>query len=261
MIYSVRLYHKIQGFFITYNGFKRYYKRNQGISKMNFLAHLYLSGNNEEIIVGNFIGDYVKGSDYMNYPENIKKGLLLHRHIDSFTDCHPVTRKSKQHVESQYRKYAGIVIDIFYDFLLASEWERYSNISLEDFVENTFSILKKYYDVFPQGIKNWFPNFIRNNWLMSYSYERGVEMVLHRMASRTSLPEFTDFAMEVLDKKRDSERKILKAAPLSSRVAVVCLRRIEEPLRYAAVEKIQRMPIFDARKRRAFDFVHYTLWN
>jgi acyl carrier protein phosphodiesterase len=171
---------------------------------MNFLAHLYLSGNNEEIIVGNFIGDYVKGSDYMNYPENIKKGLLLHRHIDSFTDCHPVTRKSKQHVEAHYRKYSGIVIDIFYDFLLASEWERYSNISLEDFVENTFSLLKKYYDVFPQGIKNWFPNFIRNNWLMSYSYERGVEMVLHRMASRTSLPEFTDFAMEVLDKQRDS---------------------------------------------------------
>ncbi len=173
---------------------------------MNFLAHIYLSGNEEEIIVGNFMGDYVKGRDYLNYPEKIMKGLILHRNIDYFTDCHPVTRQSKKHVDQYYRKYAGIIIDIFYDFFLIQEWDSYCSMPLNEFVSNTFEVLKKYYATFPQGIKNWFPNFIRNNWLMSYSTEDGIEAVLHRMASRTSLPDFTEFAIDILRR----EHKILK---------------------------------------------------
>ena len=80
---------------------------------MNFLAHTYLSGCNEEIIVGNFMGDYVKGSHYRNFPEQVRKGILIHRDIDYFTDSHLITRRNKARVAEKYHKYAGTVIDIF----------------------------------------------------------------------------------------------------------------------------------------------------
>jgi acyl carrier protein phosphodiesterase len=165
---------------------------------MNFLAHLYLSGNHEEIMVGNFIGDYVKGKEYLYYPVNIRKGIMLHRYIDSFTDSHPITKISRAHFSEKYGKYSGIVTDIFYDYFLSSSWSSYSPDELQSYVDYVFATLKKHYYDFPQGIKNWFPNFIRNNWLMSYSSIDGMEDVLHRMSSRTSLPEQTSFAISVL---------------------------------------------------------------
>jgi len=170
---------------------------------MNFLAHLYLSGSGEDLMVGNFMGDYVKGKEYLNYPPEIQKGLLLHRKIDYYTDTHPVTKLSRNHVADHYHKYSGIVIDIFYDYFLASNWDTYSSIPLGLFVDNVFELLKKYHEVLPQGIKNWFPNFIRNNWLVSYSTIEGIETVLHRMSGRTSLPEKTVYGIEILRSKHD----------------------------------------------------------
>jgi acyl carrier protein phosphodiesterase len=165
---------------------------------MNFLAHLYLSGNHEEIMVGNFIGDYVKGKEYLFYPEKIRKGIMLHRYIDNFTDRHPVTKISRSHVSEKYGLYSGIVIDIFYDYFLSQDWELYSPMDLQTFNNYAFSILKKHYYDYPQGLKNWFPNFIRNNWLAKYSSIDGIEEVLHRMSGRTSLPEHSAFAVQML---------------------------------------------------------------
>jgi len=173
---------------------------------MNFLAHLYLSGKNKEILIGNFIGDYVKGKEYLYYPENIKKGILLHRYIDNFADKHPITKRSRKRISSSYNKYSGIVIDIFYDYFLASDWESYYPGPLHAFVEDVYTILKSYYFTFPQGIKNWFPNFLRNNWLVTYSKIEGIEVVLNRMSSRTSLPDFTEFAINVLKEQEDELR-------------------------------------------------------
>jgi len=170
---------------------------------MNFLAHIYLSGNNEKVLVGNFLGDYVKGRNYIQYPEGIRKGILLHRKIDYYTDNHPISRESKMHLAEKYSKYSGIVVDIFYDYLLTVSWARYCDIPLPVFVDRAFILLRNNYDIFPQGIKNFFPNFIRNNWLMAYSSIEGMETVLQRMSSRTSLPEHTDFAINSLRENQD----------------------------------------------------------
>jgi len=174
---------------------------------MNFLAHLYLSGNHEEIMVGNFIGDYVKGKEYLYYPEKIRRGIMLHRYIDSYTDSHPITKISKLHVSEKYGKYSGIIIDIFYDYFLSSNWSNYSPVDLSVFIDYSFSTLKKHYYDYPQGIKNWFPNFIRNNWLMKYTSLEGIEEVLQRMSSRTSLPDYTTFAISALKEREDEMRK------------------------------------------------------
>ena len=165
---------------------------------MNFLAHTYLSGCNEEIIVGNFMGDYVKGKNYLLFPELVKKGILIHRDIDTFTDKHPITRHSKQRIAERYHKYAGIIIDIFYDHFLASLWDDFSTLSLNEFVNRTYDLLKRNYKVLPPAIKMWFPTFLENNWMMAYTTVDGIELVLDRMAANTSLPNHAAYAVEVL---------------------------------------------------------------
>lgn len=168
---------------------------------MNFLAHTYLSGGNEQIIVGNFMGDYVKGKNYLLFPEQVKKGILIHRDIDTFTDMHEVTRRSKQRLSSRYHKYAGIIIDIFYDHFLASLWDSYSSLPLSEFVSRTYDLLKRNYKVLPDSIKRWFPTFLENNWMMAYTHVEGIELVLERMSANTSLPNHSAFAVEVLRKQ------------------------------------------------------------
>ena len=165
---------------------------------MNFLAHTYLSGCNEKVIVGNFMGDYVKGKNYLQFSEQVKMGILIHRDIDTFTDTHPITRRNKQFIASRYHKYAGIIIDIFYDHYLASLWERFSNLPLNDFVIRTYDLLKRNYQVLPSAIKKWFPTFLENNWMMAYQSVEGIELVLERMAANTSLPNHAGFAVEIL---------------------------------------------------------------
>lgn len=174
---------------------------------MNFLAHLYLSGNNEGVLIGNFIGDYVKGKEYLYYPEEIRQGIILHRYIDNFTDKHPIAKKSCKRLSSKYNKYSGIIVDIFYDYILASEWNLHHKSPLEVYVEEVYTILKKHYFTLPPGIKTWFPTFLRHNWLVTYAKIEGIETVLQRMSSRTSLPEHTEFAIKVLKEQEDEIRK------------------------------------------------------
>ncbi len=170
---------------------------------MNYLAHLYLSGHDEEIIIGNFIGDYVKGKAYREYPEKIKKGIILHRHIDDYTDHHDIINKSKLHFTEKYHKYSGIIIDIFFDHFLTQHWSTFSKIPFDLFTEKLRTILTKYYDIYPKSVKYFFPWFIRLEWLEHYQSIEGVANVLLRMTKRTSLPHETKFAIRILKEKYD----------------------------------------------------------
>ncbi|PLX10092.1 MAG: DUF479 domain-containing protein [Marinilabiliales bacterium] len=165
---------------------------------MNFLAHIYLSGNNDEVKIGNFIGDYIKGRAYHIYPENIKKGILLHRFIDSFTDGSTYTLDAKQLFAPKYRKYAGIVIDIVYDHFLASNWSKYSFEPLEDFIANFHALLINSNEMLPKAVQNFVPKLIQNERLYSYREIGGIWSVLKTMPKYTTLPDHTDFAIEVL---------------------------------------------------------------
>ncbi|MCK5823501.1 MAG: acyl carrier protein phosphodiesterase [Bacteroidales bacterium] len=167
---------------------------------MNFLAHTYLSGNSEEIRIGNFIGDFVKGNDYNNYSLKIKKGIIYHREIDDFTDKHKIVKKSKQRLQSKYNKYSGIIIDIFYDHFLAKNWNSYSTISLDDFSTQFYAQLKSNYSILPLKAKEIIPSVINNNWFKTYSTLEGIEKVLNGMSKRTSLPNNTKFAIETINK-------------------------------------------------------------
>ncbi len=165
---------------------------------MNFLAHIYLSGNNEEVKIGNFIGDYVKGSAYHIYPEKIKEGILLHRFIDSFTDKNTHTLDAKLLFAPKYRKYAGVVIDIIYDHFLAANWSRYSYVTLKDFIDDFHELLIKHNDMLPTEVQNFVPKLIQNKRIYSYKDIEGIRSVLSTMSKYTSLPDHSDFAIEVL---------------------------------------------------------------
>ena len=94
---------------------------------MNFLAHLYLSGNDPLVRLGNFIGDFVKGRDLADrYEPAIVKGIELHRAIDEFTDQHAIVKQSKMRLRPKYRHYAPVIVDIFYDHFLAAGWDNHS---------------------------------------------------------------------------------------------------------------------------------------
>ena len=92
---------------------------------MNFLAHIYVSGDNDLVKIGNFMADSIRGHSYDVYPMEIQKGILLHRSIDSFTDMHPIYRQSKHRLHEKYGHYSGVIMDIFYDHFLAKNWKTY----------------------------------------------------------------------------------------------------------------------------------------
>ncbi|WP_010662035.1 acyl carrier protein phosphodiesterase [Marinilabilia salmonicolor] len=167
---------------------------------MNYLAHLYLSNNDPLVMVGNFIGDHVKGRRFLRYPDSVQTGILLHRHIDTFTDAHPVFRESSGYFRDGYRRYAGVVGDIIYDHLLAAKWNNYSDESLKSFVNKSHRILMRHYFTLPPRVKQFLPFLIKSRRLENYQTFEGVERTLRIMSANSSLPDHTDFALEQLEK-------------------------------------------------------------
>lgn len=152
---------------------------------MNFLAHIYLSGNNDLLKIGNFMADSVRGNSYLDYPDELRKGILLHRYIDTFTDAHPIYRKSKHRLHEKYGHYSGVIMDIAYDHFLAKNWSFYSDEKLEDYAENFYGLLRENYSVLTEKTKGMIPYMIARNWLVSYASIAGLEMILFQMDHRT----------------------------------------------------------------------------
>lgn len=151
---------------------------------MNYLAHIFLSGNQPEVQIGNFIGDAVKGKDYENYTENVKRGILLHRQIDTFTDAHPIVRQSKKTLSSGYGHYAGVIIDIFYDYFLSIHWKEYSGTELEKFTQDFYQNLLQTTVVLPAEIERFKLSLTQNNWFQNYRSLTGLKRVLKGMEKR-----------------------------------------------------------------------------
>lgn len=152
---------------------------------MNFLAHIYLSGENDLLKIGNFMADSVRGKDYLNHQEGIKNGILLHRAIDSFTDFHPIYRKSKHRLHDKYGHYSGVIMDIFYDYFLAHNWHKYHTQPLPDFAADFYQLMQKNEQLLAPKAKAMLPHMMQHNWLVAYSTLEGLEKILYMMDYRT----------------------------------------------------------------------------
>ncbi len=151
---------------------------------MNFLAHIYLSGDNDLMKIGNFMADGIHGKNFDDFPMEIQKGIILHREIDTFTDAHPIFRQSTKRLHANYHHYSGIVVDIFYDHFLAKNWSNYSDEKLVDFTERFYQSLRDNYDSLTPKTQKMMPYMIDHNWLLSYQTIEGIENVLVKMDSR-----------------------------------------------------------------------------
>lgn len=166
---------------------------------MNFLAHLFLSGENHEIKVGNFIGDFVKGKNVEErFGKEIAKGISLHREIDWFTDRHPVVKQSKDRLRTKYHHYSGVIVDVFYDHFLAKNFDRYSKIILPDFADECYAIIQQHDSILPEDVKYMMPYMINGNWLTNYSKIEGIHRALNGMSRRTKFVSKMDEASEDL---------------------------------------------------------------
>lgn len=153
---------------------------------MNFLAHLYLSGDDPNILVGNFIGDFVKGKIALaEFEPEIIRGIELHRAIDEFTDSHAVVTVSKNRLRPKYRHYSGVIVDVFYDHFLAKNWNTYHPELLPDFADKVYGIIQSYDAILPKEVKFMMPYMIKGNWLVNYSRTEGIHRALSGMARRT----------------------------------------------------------------------------
>lgn len=152
---------------------------------MNFLAHIYLSGNSDLIKIGNFMADGIHGKNFEDFPQEVAKGIVLHREIDSFTDFHPIFRKSKHRLHEKYGHYSGVIVDMFYDHFLAKNWKQYSDVKLEDYTLHFYHILKENYTILTDKTKEMMPYMIEYNWLSSYATIDGLAEILRQMDRRT----------------------------------------------------------------------------
>ena len=153
---------------------------------MNFLAHLYLSGNDQKIMVGNFIADFVKGRRALTqFEPEIIRGIELHRAIDEFTDSHPIVSTSKNRLRPKYRHYSGVIVDVFYDHFLARNWNTYHTDLLPDFSDKAYGIIQSFDSILPEEVKYMMPYMINGNWLVNYSKLEGIHLALSGLSGRT----------------------------------------------------------------------------
>mgnify|MGYP001052758477 CR=1 FL=1 len=167
---------------------------------MNYLAHIYLSKENDFIKIGNFIADGVKGKSYLNFPKEIQVGILLHRQIDTFTDRHPIVKLSKKRLFHKYRHYSSVIVDIYYDHFLAKNWKFCSPVDLSVYAKDFYNLLTTKYDLLPRRYQNLLPFMASQNWLLSYASLEGIHKVLEGMNRRAQHESKMDEALFELKK-------------------------------------------------------------
>jgi acyl carrier protein phosphodiesterase len=151
---------------------------------MNYLAHLYLAEDSPQSVIGNLLGDFVKGSISDAYPSEIRKGIELHRKVDRFTDSHAVVRASLKLISPQRRRFAGVIVDMFYDHLLAKNWESYSTTPLRVFSQKVYGVLMDHHNLLPDRLQQMLPYIIKEDWLTSYKEIGAIDRALNRLSNR-----------------------------------------------------------------------------
>lgn len=167
---------------------------------MNFLAHIYLSGNDEKLMIGNFIADFVKGKKKDDYPDPIRKGIELHRFIDHYTDHHDVVLNSIRRIHDNQEKYSGVVVDILYDHFLAANFSEFSSVPLQEFSQHTYAALKSNWDNLPADVHRFLPFMIERNWLLNYATIDGIGRALTGLSGRVKYENKMHEAVEDLQK-------------------------------------------------------------
>jgi acyl carrier protein phosphodiesterase len=151
---------------------------------MNWLAHLYLSDDDPAMRFGNLVADLVKGSDRQRLSDEVRRGIVQHQRIDALTDHDPLFCRSKRRVPERFDRFAGILIDILYDHLLARDWPRYSAVPLAEFTASVYATFDDFFSQIPDETRAILMRMASQDWLGSYRTLAGIEDVLRRLSRR-----------------------------------------------------------------------------
>jgi acyl carrier protein phosphodiesterase len=168
---------------------------------MNFLAHAYLSFAQEDILVGNFIADFVRGKERQNYPKKVQVGIQLHHAIDAFTDSHPLVKEVQSYLQPRFGHYARVISDVFFDYFLAKNWAKYSTIPLEEFSQATYQQLNDYPVPLPEAFQRMLYWMQQQNWFYAYRELSGIQSALDGLTRRARFDSKMNEASQVLLEK------------------------------------------------------------
>ena len=154
---------------------------------MNFLCHMVLSGNDDQLLVGNFMGDFVKGPLAERFPPRIRQGVQLHRRIDSFAERHPLFRQSRHRIDPAYGLYRGVLVDLFYDYFLANDWDTWCAEPFASWLARTRREVERHRADLPADMQRLVP-IIFDELLPAYGTIAGIEMALGRLSRRIGRP-------------------------------------------------------------------------
>lgn len=163
---------------------------------MNWLAHVYLSDGNVEVQLGNLLADVVRGPDLAPMSAEFLRGVQQHKAIDSFTDAHPVVRRSRLRLGPQHRRFSGVLMDVFYDYLLATRWSQYCSDSLQDFTTRFYAQAQASLLVLPEPAQIMLNRIVAHDLLGQYRRIEGVENSLRRLSMRLAARWHREFGLE-----------------------------------------------------------------
>lgn len=153
---------------------------------MNFLAHLHLAEPTPASRMGNLLGDFVRGRPWDDrFPRAVWQGIMEHRYVDSFTDSHSVWQDSRALLPDSLRRYAGIIIDVYYDYFLHRHWDRYSSASLSSFIREVHHDLELAMPMAPPEAEEAIRLMIDEEWLQGYGDLAAIRETLERIAHRS----------------------------------------------------------------------------
>jgi acyl carrier protein phosphodiesterase len=156
----------------------------QTLAAVNYLAHLFLAGDSPESRIGGLLGDFLQGVDRRQYSDAIQRGIRLHHEVDVFADSHALFARSRNRLRPPYRRYAGVLVDIFYDHFLAARWASFSREPLEAFSQGVYEVLSAHENTLPPRLRRMLPRMVAEDWLTSYRAREGIDRTLRRLSRR-----------------------------------------------------------------------------
>jgi len=170
---------------------------------MNFLAHFVLSHDQPEIAFGNFMTDMIKPAEQKEWPESLYPGIELHHFIDDFTDDHPVNKELRILLRPHFRKYAGVALDLYYDFILFRHWEKWGQYPFEEFREKQYRTIRTFFDYVPPRLRLRIVDMTAGDFLNTYTTLPGQAFAFQKMDERanfhTGFSEAIDVLPQVID--------------------------------------------------------------
>jgi acyl carrier protein phosphodiesterase len=185
---------------------------------LNYLAHFYLSEGNKNLILGNLLADSMNGSldspKYLAFDWEIINGIKLHREIDKFTDNHPTVRQSIHRLQPKYHKYSGVVVDMYYDHLLARNWNKFSKEPIELYSSRVYKIFEEHKSIIPLKMNKMVHSMTSKDWLSNYRFEENLNWAFKGLSQRAKFDSKMELALgDLMENYGDFQNEFLDFFP------------------------------------------------